>query len=78
MCEIFISDFYTISFSDLNDYTSVKPKSLIYLDCFGSETNVKALLNPTIFTNYGLTYRDFYIVIIMINNRILFLCIIIV
>ncbi|XP_060852337.1 uncharacterized protein LOC132930466 [Rhopalosiphum padi] len=46
---------------NLNDYTSVKPKSLIYLDCFGSETNVKALLNPTIFTNYGLTYRDFYI-----------------
>ncbi|KAE9532011.1 hypothetical protein AGLY_010213 [Aphis glycines] len=46
---------------NLNDYTSVKPKVLIYLDCFGSETNVKTLLNPTIFSNYGLTYRDFYI-----------------
>ncbi|XP_025200215.1 uncharacterized protein LOC112598094 [Melanaphis sacchari] len=46
---------------NLNVYTSVKPKLLIYLDCFGSETNVKTLLNPTIFSNYGLTYRDFYI-----------------
>ncbi|KAL5235882.1 hypothetical protein ACI65C_003292 [Semiaphis heraclei] len=44
-----------------NDYRPVKPMVLAYLDCFGSETDVKMLLNPTIFSNYGLTYRDFYI-----------------
>ncbi|KAL4107697.1 hypothetical protein QTP88_017997 [Uroleucon formosanum] len=46
---------------DLNDHIPVKPIVLAYLDCFGSETDVKTLLNPTIFSNYGLTYRDFYI-----------------
>ncbi|XP_060875006.1 uncharacterized protein LOC132948519 [Metopolophium dirhodum] len=46
---------------DRNDYMPVKPMVLAYLDCFGSETDVKTLLNPTIFSNYGLTYRDFYI-----------------
>lgn len=58
--------FYKILVSDHNDYRPVKPMVLAYLDCFGSETDVKMLLNPTIFSNYGLTYRDFYIVITII------------
>ncbi|XP_050424735.1 uncharacterized protein LOC126835905 [Adelges cooleyi] len=42
-------------------YKPVKPPILAYRDCFGYETDVKTLLNPSIFSNYGLTYRDFYI-----------------
>lgn len=32
------------------------------LDHLGDDTSVKALLNPNIFTIYGLNYRDFFMV----------------
>ncbi|XP_050524277.1 uncharacterized protein LOC126895960 [Daktulosphaira vitifoliae] len=41
-------------------YNTQRPLINAYKDCFGDETDVKALLNPSIFTNYGLTHRDFY------------------
>lgn len=32
------------------------------IDNLGADTSVKALLNPNIYTNYGLSYRDFFLV----------------
>lgn len=63
-------------FSDVTvPYKILRPSILAYQECCGSETDVKTLLNPTIFTNYGLTYRDFYEVIHNNNNVIIFLTI---
>lgn len=31
-----------------------------YLENLGNETSSKALLNPSIFTTYGLSHRDFF------------------
>lgn len=32
------------------------------MESLGQETNVNAVINPSIFTNYGLTHRDFFLV----------------
>lgn len=43
------------------------------LDHLGDDTSAKALISPSIFTAYGLNYRDFYMVniIIFYNQYIL-------
>lgn len=32
------------------------------IEHLGDYTSVNALVNPSIYTNYGLTYRDFFVV----------------
>lgn len=34
------------------------------IENLGDETSVKALVNPSVYTSFGLTYRDFFMVII--------------
>uniref|UniRef100_A0A2S2QP01 EF-hand domain-containing family member B n=1 Tax=Sipha flava TaxID=143950 RepID=A0A2S2QP01_9HEMI len=50
-----------IDYTCTYDYPPVKPAVFAHQDSFGSETDVKTVLSPTIFTLYGLTYRDFFI-----------------
>lgn len=33
-----------------------------HIEHLGDYTSVNALINPSIYTNYGLTYRDFFVV----------------
>lgn len=32
------------------------------IESLGDETSAKAIINPSIFTNYGLNHRDFFLV----------------
>lgn len=38
------------------------------MESLGDETTSKAVVNPSIFTNYGLTHRDFFMVIILLYS----------
>lgn len=69
--DLWIFNIFSTDLGYQHIYTPVKPIVLAHQNCFGYETNVKTLLNPTIFSNYGLTYRDFYIVNISINHHLL-------
>lgn len=46
--------------SDLPTPTVRPGECRAYLENLGDETSTKALLNPSIYTNYGLSHRDFY------------------